>query len=415
MSDNVFHLIGGLDIGNGYVKGQVVNANSGVSDLIDIPSAVVSFSRPNPKIPIPDEQAPSVTTDDFYNSLDASFSSPLVQLSDRRIFGRKALSIRGSRFVEFEVTGYHSKSEQELSKVLVLGIFAAKTLRDYVAANGHLPDGELVAHVIAALPLPISEFINKQATYGAAFSSGDHLVIVKNFATPVSVRLKFESVTVLPEGASAQFAIASGGVDLATRLISDARAAGQDLEGVEPADLVGVRNTVGVDIGEGTGNFPVFTDGAFNGEASKTLDAGYGSALNSAVERMRDSDCSLSFSSRKQLADFLSTSPSAFQRTRYNLAADFVDDEAKYLVSDICSSLSDVLDQVSSTTEVVYVYGGGSISLREQGFERFVATADPIPVFYVPSDFARQLNCDGLMLAARNAAANRDGFEPSQE
>jgi plasmid segregation protein ParM len=33
---------------------------------------------------------------------------------------------------EFEVLGKHSKTDQELSKVLVVGVFAAKALRDYV-------------------------------------------------------------------------------------------------------------------------------------------------------------------------------------------------------------------------------------------------------------------------------------------
>jgi hypothetical protein len=38
-----------------------------------------------------------------------------------------------------------------------------------------------------------------------------HLVTVKNFNTPVSVRLEFLQVSVLPEGASAQFAITDKG------------------------------------------------------------------------------------------------------------------------------------------------------------------------------------------------------------
>jgi len=135
-------LNGGLDIGNGYVKALVESkSEGGKRDTVDMPSAVAILTRPN-QIPTSDEDAVEVLTGegaDFFNQLDASFDSPLIPDSYRRVFGMRSLSADGA-FEEFDTVGRASKAKQPLSKALVLGIFAAKALKDYVAREGELPD-----------------------------------------------------------------------------------------------------------------------------------------------------------------------------------------------------------------------------------------------------------------------------------
>lgn len=413
-------LTGGIDVGNGYVKGVIQNTKLGTFDEIDLPSAVVSTSRTSPKVPLPDADAASVMAGDFYNQIDCSLTTPLVAAADRRIFGRAALSVRGSKFTEFEVLGKHSKADQELSKVLVLGVFAAKALRDFVRGNGALPDHELRVQVRAGLALPISEFVARRHAYAAEFvglGSSDpavHLVTIKNFSTPVSVRLQFVDVQVMAEGASAQFAITDKGEPLAQALLDDLRTRDVSLvEGVSASDLVAVQHTIGVDVGEGTVNFPVFTDGRFNPEAAATLDEGYGTALMNAMERMSESDAALQFSSRKQLADFLHAEPSVLVKNRHRRSAGFVEDEASYLVDEIVSSFGDVLSQAGATTEVVYVYGGGSGPIKNLLHPALLKAAGDVPVLYLDSSYSRHLNREGLYIAARHVEQQALAAKPA--
>ncbi|WP_446666065.1 hypothetical protein [Flexivirga sp. B27] len=419
-ADDGTTLTGGIDVGNGYLKGVIRGEVGGeaVFDEIDLPSAVVSTSRSTPKVPLADSDVVAVINgggpgdgDDFYNRLDCSLTSPLVGHTDRRIFGRSALSVRGSKFTEFEVLGKRSKADQELSAVLVLGVFAAKALRDYVAAHGVLPERDLQVDVRAGLALPISEYVQRRHTFAAEFTGSQsgarpivHSVTIKNFSTPVTVRLRFIDVQVLAEGASAQFAITDKGEPLAQALLDDLRASDPDPlpEGITAADLVDVRNTIGVDVGEGTVNFPVFTDGRFNAEAAITLEQGYGTALMNAMERMSESDKQLAFTSRKQLADFLQQRPSVLQRGRYNRARDFVEDEARYLVAEIASRFADVVAQAGATTEVVYVYGGGSGPIKHLLRPALQQVAGDIPVLYLDARYSRHLNREGLYIAARH-------------
>lgn len=415
-AEKTIQLTGGIDVGNGYVKGVIRGEVHGkeVFDTIDLPSAVVSTSRSTPKVPEADSDAfKIVVEDDFYNRVAASFTTPLIGHSDLRTFGRAALSTPGSKFTQFEVVGSRSKADQELSSVLVLGVFAAKTLRDYVREHGALPDRELRASVRTGLALPIAEYVQRRSAYAAQFvgllGAADptvHLVTVKNFSTPVTVRLQFEDVQVLPEGASAQFAITDKGAPLAQALLDDLRASDPEeaarLQGVTAELLVGVRNTVGVDVGEGTVNFPVFTDGAFNSEAASTLDQGYGTALTNALDRMSTSgDKDLRFKNRKALADFLQQEPSVFLQGRFDRAKGYVDEEAEYLAEEIGARFEDVLAEVGGTTEVVYVYGGGSGPIKEILRPVLQKAAGGIPVLYLDAAYSRHLNREGLYLAAK--------------
>lgn len=415
-AEKTIQLTGGIDVGNGYVKGVIRGEVHGkeVFDTIDLPSAVVSTSRSTPKVPEADSDAfKIVVEDDFYNRVAASFTTPLIGHSDLRTFGRAALSTPGSKFTQFEVVGSRSKADQELSSVLVLGVFAAKALRDYVREHGALPDRELRATVRAGLALPIAEYVQRRSAYAAQFvgllGAADptvHLVTVKNFSTPVTVRLQFEDVQVLPEGASAQFAITDKGAPLAQALLDDLRASDPEeaarLQGVTAELLVGVRNTVGVDVGEGTVNFPVFTDGAFNSEAASTLDQGYGTALTNALDRMSTSgDKDLRFKNRKALADFLQQEPSVFLQGRFDHAKGYVDEEAEYLAEEIGARFEDVLAEVGGTTEVVYVYGGGSGPIKEILRPVLQKAAGGIPVLYLDAAYSRHLNREGLYLAAK--------------
>ncbi|MCX8452880.1 hypothetical protein [Paenarthrobacter ureafaciens] len=415
-AEKTIQLTGGIDVGNGYVKGVIRGEVHGkeVFDTIDLPSAVVSTSRSTPKVPEADSDAfKIVVEDDFYNRVAASFTTPLIGHSDLRTFGRAALSTPGSKFTQFEVVGSRSKADQELSSVLVLGVFAAKALRDYVREHGALPDRELRASVRTGLALPIAEYVQRRSAYAAQFvgllGAADptvHLVTVKNFSTPVTVRLQFEDVQVLPEGASAQFAITDKGAPLAQALLDDLRASDPEeaarLQGVTAELLVGVRNTVGVDVGEGTVNFPVFTDGAFNSEAASTLDQGYGTALTNALDRMSTSgDKDLRFKNRKALADFLQQEPSVFLQGRFDRAKGYVDEEAEYLAEEIGARFEDVLAEVGGTTEVVYVYGGGSGPIKEILRPVLQKAAGGIPVLYLDAAYSRHLNREGLYLAAK--------------
>ena len=406
-----FRAKAGLDIGNGYVKGVIsakeLNDGKWITDVVDIPSGVTKMVGKN-FVPTPDSEAKMVLADPF-NTFDASFDSPIVLDNYRRLFGAKALAANGT-FEEFDVIGLRSKAEQELSKELVLGLIAAQVLKSYVDMHNSLPSEELSADVVCALALPITEFMAYRGIYASQFKESSHLVVVHNFETRCTVKLNFKDVQVVAEGASAQYAINSKGAKLIDFMLKDVRSHGVKLDGITADDILSVKNTIGVDIGEGTVNFPVFTNGSFNTNASATLEKGYGNVLMGALNAMRQQRFQGGFTSRKQLASYLQEKPSALRINHYNAVMNFVNEQKDGFVKECAEKFGHVFQTVASTTEVVFVYGGGATPVKDLLYDELLDKIQSIigtrefAVLYLDSGYSRYLNREGLYIAAETIA-----------
>lgn len=411
-------IVGGLDVGNGYVKGMLQAPLTGV-DRIDMPSAVAVVNRPQ-RMPEEDQNAPvtllpaePAAVTGLYNELEASFETDLVPDQYRRLFGTRSLQ-SGATVEEFDVVSPISKAEQPLSHVLVLGTLALKGLREHLA--GHPGQGlptQVQVQARVCLALPIEEYVKHRSTYVEVLKKGVHTVVVRNFATPVSVQIEMADVYVLPEGTPAQYAIVDMGEPLMEKLLEDVRSRGVELSGVTAWDVLSAGSTLGIDIGEGTVNFPVFRDRKFNPDASTSFDRGYGSVLNDALESMDASGDGAGFSSRKQLGDFLKSQPSPLKRAMHQRVTAHVDEEMKFFADKVVDKFGELLVRVGSSIEVVYVYGGGSAGrMRELLYPALVAKVasvlgpDGPPVMYLDASYSRDLNRKGLFLAA-SARANQ--------
>jgi len=392
-------ITGGIDVGNGYVKAALRGSGEKV-DKFDIPSGVALVTSAV-DLPTPDSAAVQVAgaAGDIFNELDVQFTSPLVHSTHRHLFGRRALKAQTPRFEEFDVVSGLSKAEQSLTKVLVLGLFAGKALRDYVTDHGALPTTQLEVEARVALALPIDEFREHRLTFAESFKQGTHLVTVLNFETPVVVKVVFEDVQVAAEGASAQFAIRQLGVGLANSMVEDVRAHGQSLEGITGQDIFDATSTVGIDIGEGTVNFPVYSDAKFNGDASRTFDKGFGNVLMNSLTPLRRAN--LGFNSRKALADYLLSTPSALKRAEHAKVTAIVAEQSELFAEQVVEEFRKILAEVGRDTEVVYVFGGGSGSVRAALEPKLAAVVpEGIPVLFLDPRYSRHLNREGLLIAA---------------
>lgn len=420
-------ITGGLDIGNGYVKGvlrsSLVVGPDGAprADRFDMPSGVAIVTRPA-DLPFPDAEATRIlegvpgaasatsatSARDVFNELDASFTSPLVTSSYRHLFGARGLHAKASRFDEFDLVTATSKVDQQLSFVLVLGLFAAKALRDQVELTGEVPTSQLEVEARVGLALPINEYRAHRARYAAMFKEGVHLVTLHNFETPVVVKVRFADVRVVAEGASAQFAITSRGPVFVESLLADARAAvaasgseaaAQAFEGVTAEAVSAAMHTIGIDIGEGTVNFPVYTDGAFNSDVSTTFEKGYGTVLLRSMDTLRQAK--VPFRSRKQLADYLLRTPSPMKRLEHEKVVQIVDAEAQLFAEEVVEAFARVHAEASRDTEVAYVYGGGSGPMSAHLRPLLDELVDgAFPVLHLDASYSRHLNREGLLLAA---------------
>lgn len=398
-------MVAGLDIGNGYVKGTV-SVNNGTPSMIDFLSGVAIETNSSG---IKTKQADMASEiGNIFNTMEASFDTPAIMSKTSRLFGQRAIH-SGKAMEEFDVASTISKAQQDLSYILILGGLAGKALQVYFEAHQTIPSETLMVDARIAVALPITEYKAYRKIYVDKIRNIRHMVSIQNFDQPVRIEILVTDVQVLAEGASAQFAIVQHGEPLVSAMLQELRAHGEKLEGVTAADVIGASNTIGVDIGEGTVNFPVFQDGKFNPDVSITFNKGYGTVLEQARERLQM--LGMPFPSRKALADFLMAPQSALTAPRRNKAEQVVDEEIEGFVQELGVQFLKVMSRVGSYTEVIYVYGGGAVKVKNQLYPALLHMAKQFggddviyPILYLDSEYSRLLNQEGLFIIAKNIA-----------
>lgn len=395
------NVIAGLDIGNGYVKGATkVGEADNVN--VDIPSCVATVANPT-DLAITDVAG---EIEDIFNRANVTFDSPLVTgifATTRSYLGRRGVE-SGKPIAAFDIESHVSKAEQPLSAVLVLSIIASAALQNYYRENKALPTETIQVESKMALALPITEFKKHRDSFSESFMKTSHIVCFHNFEVPVRVEIRFERVSVLAEGASAQVAIVSKGEQFMNALLNDVRSNGIKLEGITAKDIIAASGTLGIDIGEGTVNFPVFTGTHFNTDFSANLAKGYGTVLESSLAPLQASNNV--FHDRKSLSEFLQAKPSALKRHKYDNALSIVNAESMTLVDAIVKEFTRILNKANGQIEVVYVYGGGASPLREKLYPALIQAAknfsagDEFPIMYLDSRYSRFLNREGLFQLA---------------
>lgn len=395
-------ILAALDIGNGYVKGRTRDLADGTTGSIDIPSCSAYVTGTHDLKD--DASAIPGIVGDIFNTADVSFDSPLVKGQNRRFLGKRALQ-SGMPLEEFDVFSHVSKAKQDLSGILILSCVAGTALQRHYAKTGALPEDILKCSARIALALPIREYKKYRTEYADSLKGATHIVTFHNFEKRVRVEVSFEDVQVLAEGASAQYAIMSKGPEFVEAALADCRRY-VPLTGITSRDIMSAMTTVGVDIGEGTVNFPVFQNGKFNADASVTLDKGYGSILTRALDRLQDAG--FAFDSRKELADYVQTKPSAIKKAAYDRVTAVIQEETVAFVNDIKMQFVKVMSRVGAFVEVAYVYGGGASPVQSLLHRELIDVSkgfsNEFPILYLDSAYSRFLNREGLMWIANEVA-----------
>lgn len=401
--------IAGLDIGNGYVKGKV-SIDGAKPVLVDLPSTVSYISGKDL-----DRMPTDGYMKDFVNKLDATFISKGIKALDegRVLLGKRAIHSGGSQ-VEFNIDNHEPKSQDSLSTILVLGSIAAICLENLYKSGQDLFHDTIKINVGLGVALPIEDYMSYKDQYVDTLMNSNHHVHVHNFENPITVEIVFDDVQVLAEGAAGQYAISNLGAPFLQMALDMARENGFSIdEGYTGEILTKAQNTIGIDIGEGTTNFPVFQNGDVAIEVSSSINKGYGTVLSNVVAELRNTP--FAFESRKDLADFLLEEDLMPNQLRLKAKVmTYVEKEINIFVRDVIKEYTNIFRKVGVRTDVVYVYGGGANSVQNYLYPMLNKASSlddnmSVPVIYLDSNYSRDLNRNGLYEAAVLSDMARNG------
>ena len=406
-------LYAGLDIGNGYVKALIKNPTiDEKAQPVDMPSAAAVITN-SADVRISEQAAIEREFEDIYNTLEVSIDSPLVSDKTTRMYiGKRAIK-SGKSVQEFNLReARRSKSETELSAILTLSVIAGKALSDYYHTKNKLPKSDEVIQVDAniAISLPIGEYKLSKNIVPRNYMAKSHIVKIHNFQDTVKIEIHIKNVDVAPEGASAQFAIMNKTRrtrNFMVMLVNNMTENGIEIPSdITVDDIAAAGGIIGIDIGEGTVNFPIYQDMKLNPDTSSTFNKGYGSVMDEAVIRL--AQMGRPFDTRKKLIEWLlETEKKPLMRKKREEVMEIVNAEINIFTDELVRQFSNVLERNGAFAEVVYVYGGGATPVQNSLYPKLIKAIERMfgedafmPVLYLDSKYSRCLNRDGLFLLA---------------
>lgn len=387
------------DLGNGRTKMYLD------SNMIIVPSARVNLTRKDYTrarvFNDPSEKAKYIKN--LLNELEVSIVSNAVYEDRRMLVGNSTRKL-SNRIKGFDVNDLSGKAGEDLHLILTLSSIAGYAVIRHFQKTKELPT-ELNLNINMSVALPISDGKDedKIQTLHDRYKNGVHTVVIHNFLEIIRVNIKFEEVIVSLEGEAAQYALASAPKELEDALK-------EELDKNYPAlaeeftaeDIIFAENTIGIDIGEGTVDIPVFTEGELNIKASDSMKDGYGTVLEEAINYLQHNR-NIRVGSRSQLQDIILNGNEKKIRF-YNEAVEAVEDQLEDFSERVIETVSKALRDSSSMTQFIFVYGGGSVateaSLRlplMRKTQHFTGQSG-IPVLFVPEKYAQILNLLGLKI-----------------
>lgn len=378
--------------------------------------SVIAQLRPQ-DVPAPAEinsdEAMKNYIDNFLDNMDVTVASNAVKSSGRYLIGNAAVE-SGLSLRQLDINDYTGKSETDLSVILTLSMIAGRRVQE-AYKNGEDLSKELEANVYMATALPVSEGKrdNARDEYAQRYLTGKHVVTFHNFSDLITVNVNFKRVYVALEGETAQMIIASDMEGLSEGIKKDFDKNYPDLASdVSVDDIIGAQNAVGIDIGGGTTDVVAIINGKANAAASTSVPTGYGTVLQEAVRILQDRQ--MNFEDRSQLQSFIEKEVSPLRRGQQKAAKDVVDEQVGPLTDSIVDAVSQTL-RMARETEVIFVYGGGSIPMKDnselrlrlsQKVKSFTGGYD-VPVVWIPGEYAQKLNLYGLEAIVKQLAKTR--------
>lgn len=406
-TENIINVTAGIDLGNGYVKSGVsVNGGKQVTRVFPSIALKKYTTYLDDVIKQPDDEF----IEDIINRMDVSYVSPAIQETVRRSFGQSALT-SGQPLEQFDVHSPVSKASVDLSGALVLGVIGAEVFSHLFDTGSHYELGDkVVAHVNLATALPIEEYRQHHREYAEKYLNEGkaHTMTFHNFERPVSIDIIIDHVHIANEGEAAQYGLMFAD-DKFLKVIEQSVADSypdKSFEDLTGQDFIQAENTLGIDIGEGTIDFAVFSDGRFNPTASSTMSQGYGNVLEGTLDTLQREGTP--YKSRKQLSELLYAERNAFNRGRIERIEEVNYGNIEQFANIVADEVSKVFNRVGGFIDVIFVYGGGAGPLEKALFQRINERikqsnlmSGALPIVYLDAGYSRYLNVQGLVALAK--------------
>lgn len=343
------------------------------------------------ELPWREEQAPEGFIKNLQDQLVVTIDSPSAQPGMYYI-GKFALE--SGEILDNIQIGIDSKSEMDLPVVNTLAQIAAVAVQKAYEEEKHIP-AQLDIEVDMATALPVTQHTDESsAKFEKQFTSGRHHVTVHLGILRVSVNIVFPFVKVVPEATPVIFTLQKD-------------AAGNWREGeifAEFAASYGIdkkfngsffkdKRILHVDIGDGSTEYPITEGNRFLRQFVHGSHHGAGYAIEEALQEFNRL-IHLPDSPRQFFSDVLKNPKHKYHARALKTLRRPLESQVKQIVQHVKKQLTKARNEI----DLICVYGGGSILMQAILYPYLKELCDvrEIKLFYIPAEFAVELNATGL-------------------
>ena len=301
--------------------------------------------------------------------------------------GKKALSC-GSTIDNMQV-GVDDKSMSEIPIVNTLALIAVKAVENAFNEASELSE-KIEISIDMATALPVTQYSEAAANrFKEKFMKGTHCITLHVGPNRVDISIRFEFVKIVPEGTPVIFALQSMEQDFYKEFN---KLYNINIDGTYFCD----KRVLHVDIGDGTTEYPVTEGSKFMKDFIDGSNNGAGHAIeNSLSDFMREAN--LPEVTRQYMEEVLKGSDpykAKYLSKAKKAISVQISNEARQILKKVVSQLQKIRNEI----DIIAVYGGGSILMRDSLFDEIKRIADDreVKLLYVSPQYAVTLNAAGL-------------------
>lgn len=333
---------------------------------------------------------------ELHKNIDVEINSPALGAVTRRyLIGDAALSETIDKIQSIDVS-IAEKYNEEIPVVNTLGILAVHAVKEHYKKNKCLKDGETIdlkVDMTTALPASVHR-AETESLFANRFLDGLHKVTVFVKSISVNINVSFRVVKVLKEGVPALFTIIEDGKgnyrkdDMFAEFNRDYK---KEVDG----EYFLNKTILHTDIGDGTSELIVSHGYKVDEARSTGLRYGLGQYINDALvtaERLFGYTLN-----RQTLTERLKSPKKEIHRKKaLNALSEPLEALAIRLFKDIDTRVKKLRGEI----DVICVYGGASIVLKEYLYEKLKKTfeEEEIQILWIPAKYAVDMNVDGMTI-----------------
>ena len=376
-----------------YLKAANDNGNSEQALLVDgvLHRQPNTYAMPE-KASFEDNSEPELLIPNLLNELAVDIQSDSITFGGLFFIGRKAIK---SKYTAHTMSvDSEKKYESDLPIINTIGNLSGIAVKRAFEQTGKLPK-EISLKVDMATALPVNQWSRNTASeFAKRFMNGLHTAIVYVGHKKVRVTIEFIFVKVIPEGTPVLFTLIED-QDGNYRNDDIFKEFNEEYNKKVDGEYFQNKRIKHVDIGDGTSDTPLTIGYEYDRDFVNGIPTGIGHSINKAIDLFIEQISDIN-PSRQQLIDYVKDKDHKYHNDAIRLIKQSMRSEVKAIHDHIV----DEVKKASYEVDVICVYGGGSILMKEQLYAPLKKLCDrselQAELLWIPEKYAPLMNVEGL-------------------